>query len=251
MGTVMETIAVIILAAGKGTRMKSDKAKVLHELNGKPMIRYVVEAARCVADDRVVVVIGHQAEQVERVVSETAQVRFCIQREQKGTGHAVICALPEIPDDVTSVVILCGDVPLIRPETIRALVENHLAGGAAVTVLTVNTPNPTGYGRIVVGDHGAIERIVEEADADADQKKITLVNAGIYCVDREFLGKALSQINDRNAQGELYLTDIIEIAHRQSRPIGMSLCVSENEVIGVNTCDDLESAEKLLAGRLG
>ncbi|WP_459924767.1 NTP transferase domain-containing protein [Desulfatiferula olefinivorans] len=247
----METIAVIILAAGKGTRMKSDKAKVLHELNGKPMIRYVVEAARCVADDRVVVVIGHQAEQVERVVSETAQVRFCIQREQKGTGHAVICALPEIPDDVTSVVILCGDVPLIRPETIRALVENHLAGGAAVTVLTVNTPNPTGYGRIVVGDHGAIERIVEEADADADQKKITLVNAGIYCVDREFLGKALSQINDRNAQGELYLTDIIEIAHRQSRPIGMSLCVSENEVIGVNTCDDLESAEKLLAGRLG
>lgn len=245
-----DTIAVIILAAGKGTRMKSDKAKVLHELNGKPMIRFVVETARQVAEDRVIVVVGHQADQVERAVRETAQTRFCVQREQKGTGHAVICAMPEIPEGVKSVVILCGDVPLIRPETIRALVQKHQADCCAVTVLTVNVDRPTGYGRIVTGADGAITRIVEEADADADQKKITLVNAGIYCVDRDFLSSALSQINNNNAQGELYLTDIIGIAHDQNKTIGMSLCVSQAEVIGVNTCDDLVNVQKRLAGRL-
>jgi bifunctional UDP-N-acetylglucosamine pyrophosphorylase/glucosamine-1-phosphate N-acetyltransferase/UDP-N-acetylglucosamine pyrophosphorylase len=249
MGSAMNSIAVIILAAGKGTRMKSDKAKVLHELNGKPMIRFVVETARQVADDRVIVVVGHQADQVERVVRDTAPTRFCVQHEQKGTGHAVICAMPEIPEGVKSIVILCGDVPLIRPETIRDLVKKHQADDCAVTVLTVNVDRPKGYGRIVSGENGAITRIVEEADADEDEKKITLVNAGIYCVDRDFLDGALSQINDNNAQGELYLTDIIGIAHDQNKTIGMSLCESQREVIGVNTCDDLVNAQKLLTVR--
>lgn len=244
-----ENIAVIILAAGKGTRMKSDKAKVLHELDGKPMIHFVVKAAQAVADDRVIVVIGHQSDLVRQAVLETAATRFCMQSEQKGTGHAVMCALPEIPSGVESVVILCGDVPLIRTETIQALIDKHHGDHCAVTVLTVHVSQPTGYGRIVVGQDGAITRIVEEADAEPDEKKISLVNAGIYCIGRKFLSSALSQIRDDNAQGELYLTDIISIAHRENKRIGMCLCASEDEVIGVNTCDDLNKAQTLIAGR--
>lgn len=247
MNTFCENTAVIILAAGKGTRMKSDKAKVLHELHGRSMISFVVETAQKVSGDHVIVVVGHQREQVESEVLKTANTRFCFQAEQKGTGHAVMCALPEIPEHVSSVIILCGDVPLIKPETIYNLIRGHEKEGASVTVLAVNVDNPTGYGRIILGPDGLVTKIVEQADANEVEKNITLINAGIYCIDTDFLKDALHRIRADNAQGELYLTDIIEIAHKDHKKIGMSICPSSMEVIGVNTCDDLIKAHTFIS----
>ncbi|MBU1168364.1 MAG: NTP transferase domain-containing protein [Proteobacteria bacterium] len=244
-----KNVAVIILAAGKGTRMKSDKAKVLHELNGRPMIGFVVDVAKTVAGDNVVVVVGHQRELVEKEVLKSANTRFAVQREQKGTGHAVMCALPEIPSHVTSVIILCGDVPLIRVETIHDLLGQHAKEDAAVTVLGVKVDVPTGYGRLIVGPDGSVIKIVEQADATDAEKKIQLINAGIYCIETDFLKDALNRITNDNAQGELYLTDIIEIAHRDQKKIGMCVCASEAEVIGVNTCDDLNKAQALMPSK--
>lgn len=240
-------VAIVILAAGKGTRMKSDKAKVLHELKGRSMICYVVDTAHAIAGDDVIVVIGHQKEMVKESVLKTAKTRFSIQDEQKGTGHAVMCALPEIQPNIRSVIVLCGDVPLIKKNTINDLIQKHEAEGCDVTVLTVDSEKPTGYGRIILGDGGTVTRIVEEADANEEEKKVTLINSGIYCIDTEFLRDALCRITDDNNQGELYLTDIIGIAHDDKKKIGMSLCLSEAEVIGVNTIDDLKRAENLMS----
>lgn len=240
-------VAIVILAAGKGTRMKSDKAKVLHELNGRPMVSYVVDTARSVAGDDVIVVIGHQKETVKASVLKTAKTRFSVQDEQKGTGHAVMCALPEIQPHIRSVIVLCGDVPLIETKTIDGLIQQHEKQGCDVTVLTVNVSKPTGYGRIIQASDGSVTRIVEEADASEDEKKVTLINSGIYCIQTDFLKDALYRIKDNNNQGELYLTDIIGIAHGDGKRIGMSLCPSEAEVIGVNTLDDLKRAEDLMS----
>lgn len=240
-------VAIVILAAGKGTRMKSDKAKVLHELKGRPMISYVVETAHGIAGDDVIVVIGHQKEEVRESVLKTAKTRFSIQEEQKGTGHAVMCALTEIQPHVRSVIVLCGDVPLIERKTIEDLIKKHDSEGCDVTVLTVHIDKPTGYGRIIMGPDGSVTRIVEEADANEEEKKVTLINSGIYCIETGFLKDALYRIKDDNNQGELYLTDIIGIAHDDGRKIGMSLCPTETEVIGVNTLDDLKRAEGLMS----
>jgi UDP-N-acetylglucosamine diphosphorylase/glucosamine-1-phosphate N-acetyltransferase len=203
-------IAVIILAAGKGTRMKSDKAKVLHEIAGRSMIIYVVEAARKVAGDNVIVVIGHQAPEVRECLSGVDGLIFVHQDRQLGTAHAVLCALPHIPDDCEEVVVLCGDVPLIQSETIADLVADHLDNTRDISLLAVELDNPQGYGRVLLdGDGRAVTAIIEEADATAEQKEIRLINTGIYCLDKDFLVNSLPQIKPDNAQGELYLTDIM------------------------------------------
>lgn len=242
----MKNIAVIILAAGKGTRMKSDKAKVLHEINGKPMVNYVAEAASKVADDGIVVVIGHQREDVKNAVFRTVNARFAIQEEQKGTGHAVHCALPEIDSSVENIVILCGDVPLITPDTINNLIDKHKNENAAVTVLAVNVKNPKGYGRMITDESGSVLRIVEEADANENERSICLINSGIYCVAKDFLFQSISKIKDSNAQKEYYLTDIVGIANLDKKRVSMFIGPSTDEVVGVNTCDDLENAQRLL-----
>ena len=180
-------VAVVILAAGMGKRMKSDKAKVLHEIQGRPMILYVVETARKIAGDNVIVVIGNQAQQVRAIISETAELLFAYQEQQLGTAHAVRCALPQIPEHCDQVIILCGDVPLIQPETIAALVEDHLRARRDVSLLAVEMDNPSGYGRVLLDDNRQISAIIEEADTNADQKRIKLINSGIYCIDKAFL----------------------------------------------------------------
>ncbi len=242
-------VAVVILAAGLGTRMKSDKAKVLHEVLDRPMISYVVETAVAVAGEQVVVVVGHQAERVRAVAGAEARVRFALQREQLGTGHAVMCALPQLRPESEHVVILCGDVPLLTATTVKKLVADHLAHRRHLTVLAVELNNPGGYGRILIDGRRNLRGIVEEADADERQKAIRLINSGIYCVERNFLADALERIDGDNAQGELYLTDIVGVGYRQKRRLGIVVGDDVDEIVGVNSVDDLRAAESLMRKR--
>jgi UDP-N-acetylglucosamine diphosphorylase/glucosamine-1-phosphate N-acetyltransferase len=242
--------AVVILAAGKGTRMKSDKAKVLHELNGRPMITFVVDAASQIAAENVIVVIGHQKDIVKEVVLKNANTGFAIQEKQLGTGHAVKCAMSEIEESIKSVMILCGDVPLISADTIFQLRQKHNNEGNVVTVLSVEVEDPYGYGRMVQSQSGSIEKIVEESDASDNEKEIKFINSGIYCVEKKFLKTALNNIADNNAQGEFYLTDIVEIACNENKKIGIYIGQNSKEVKGINTLDDLTEAQSLLDSKL-
>ncbi len=246
---MIENVAVIILAAGLGKRMKSDKAKVLHEIQGRPMILYVVETARKIAGDDVVVVIGNQAQEVRAIISDTAELFFAYQDQQLGTGHAVLCALPQIPEHCDQVIILCGDVPLIQPETIAALVEDHLRARRDVSLLAVEMDNPSGYGRVLLDDNRQISAIIEEADANADQKRIKLINSGIYCIDKAFLLQALPEIRPDNAQGELYLTDIMSIGYQEKRNMGVVVGTNCQKIIGINTCQDLATVDAIMKSR--
>jgi UDP-N-acetylglucosamine diphosphorylase/glucosamine-1-phosphate N-acetyltransferase len=235
-----KTPAIVILAAGLGTRMKSDKAKVLHEIHGKPMIEYVVATARQIAPDGVVVVVGHQADRVEVAVRARHTARFALQSEQLGTGHATNCALDKLPSATTDVIILCGDVPLIRPETLHRLWEDHTASNRTLTVLGVEMENPRGYGRLLLDENGAFTGIVEEADARETQKAVRLVNSGIYCVEKGFLTQALGEVGADNAQGEYYLTDIVAIGHARGLTMGVLTGSNPSEVIGVNSPKELK-----------
>ena len=239
-------IGAIILAAGMGTRMKSDKAKVLHEIQGKPMILYVVETARKVVGDNIIVVIGNQAETVRAVVSDTAEILFAYQEQQLGTAHAVLCAMPNIPSHCDHVIILCGDVPLIQAETISELVEDHLDNGRDISLLAVEMENPYGYGRILIDDSHQLHAIIEEADATEAQKRIKLINSGIYCFNKAFLNQALPNIGSNNAQGELYLTDVISVGYKQQRKMGVMIGTNRQQILGINTCQDLEAVDAIM-----
>jgi len=247
---MIKNVAVVILAAGMGTRMQSDKAKVLHEIQGRPMILYVVETARKIVGDDVVVVIGHQAQKVRAIVSDTAELRFAYQEQQLGTAHAVLCALPLVPEHCKHVVILCGDVPLIQPETIADLAADHLSARRDISVLAVELDNPFGYGRILLDDNRQISAIIEEADATADQKQIKLINSGIYCVDKAFLLEALPKIRPDNAQGEFYLTDIMSVGYKEKRNMGVMIGTNRQQILGINTCRDLEAVDAIMKARL-
>lgn len=239
-------VAVIILAAGLGKRMKSDMAKVLHEVLGRPMIRYVVETARRIAGKDVIVVVGHQAQKVMDAVSAYAEVLFAYQEKQLGTGHAVLCAFEYIPEYVSEIVILCGDVPMLRAATIQRLLDDHKAAKRDLSLLAVTVDNPKGYGRVLIDENRRLIKIVEEADATPEQKKIRTVNAGIYCVTKKFLTDSLQQIKPNNVQGELYLTDIIEIGYREKHAVGVLFGDDGGEVMGVNSYPDLLAAEKIM-----
>jgi bifunctional N-acetylglucosamine-1-phosphate-uridyltransferase/glucosamine-1-phosphate-acetyltransferase GlmU-like protein len=173
-------------------------------------------------------------------------VLFALQPEQLGTGHAVQCALPVVPVVCRVVVILCGDVPLIKPSTIRRLIREHFLKENEVTLLAVTVDDPFGYGRVICNPSGDVEAIIEESDATADEKRIDLINSGIYCVNRRFLEIALSGIESFNAQQEIYLTDIIAIARNAGRKIGLLTIDDPSEVIGINTIQDLQQAEAMM-----
>jgi UDP-N-acetylglucosamine diphosphorylase/glucosamine-1-phosphate N-acetyltransferase len=242
-------IAVVILAAGLGKRMKSTRAKVLHEVLGKPMVVYVVETAVQIAGKAVVVVIGNQAEEVRRVVSRSSEVAFAYQDRQLGTGHAVMCALPQLPADSEEIMVLCGDVPLITAATLRAMVADHLQSGRDATLLAVDLDLPHGYGRILTTPDGRISGIVEEADATDEQRAIRTINSGIYCINRRFLEEALPRLTSDNAQGEFYLTDIIRIGYASGRKVGAARAHNADEILGINTPQDLSRVEAIMSGR--
>jgi len=244
----MERLSVIILAAGKGTRMNSSTAKVLHRIRGKPMIQLVVDQAACLDPGSVIVVVGVQADQVKQVVSSIyPAVRFASQVHQLGTGHAVSCAVSELPDNAEHALILCGDVPFIKAATLSRLVDTHMREENIITILGASVDDPFGYGRLVLSEQGRVLRIVEEADATDAEKRIKYVNTGIYCVNRLAMEKMLKQISTDNAQNEMYLTDIVGVAAENSLKIGMITCESVTEILGINTIQDLEKAEAVIS----
>ncbi|MBU1163659.1 MAG: NTP transferase domain-containing protein [Proteobacteria bacterium] len=250
MQTVIDNVAAVILAAGMGTRMKSNKAKVLHEIIGRPMVMYVVETASKVVGNNIVLVIGNQADKVKRIVSERIDVIFAIQEEQLGTGHAVLCAQPYIPEHADQVVILCGDVPLITPYTLIQLIDDHINAVREISILAVEIDNPKGYGRILLDKNRNVNGIVEETDATEEQKGIKIINTGIYCIKKDYLFDALKKIKSDNVQGELYLTDIIGIGYKEGKNIGVLVGSDVEEVIGVNNSEDLIKVEIIMRERL-
>lgn len=235
----------LILAAGKGTRMKSDLAKVLHILEGKPLLDYSLAAARLAGAEKIVVIVGHQAEVVKKEFAGSGAV-FVEQNPQLGTGHAVLQAKDVLADYSGLTVILCGDVPLLRPATISGLIANHQASGAPVTVLTTCPADPRGYGRVVKDVQGNVSKIVEERDATAAEKSIDEINTGIYCVDTPFLFAALGEITNDNSQREYYLTDIVEIACRKGFTVRANIAPDYVEVMGINTPEELARASQHL-----
>jgi UDP-N-acetylglucosamine diphosphorylase/glucosamine-1-phosphate N-acetyltransferase len=235
----------LILAAGKGTRMKSDLAKVLHELAEKPLLYYSLEAARNAGADKIVVIIGHQAGEVRKKFPDTGII-FVEQKPQLGTGHAVMQAKKALEGYRGLTVILCGDVPLLKPETINGLIEKHVTSKVQLTVLTTYPTDVKGYGRVVKNATGNILKIVEERDATETEKKIGEINTGIYCADTTFLFNALEKIKKNNDQKEYYLTDIVEIACREGVSIQSHIAIDYIEVMGINTSEQLKLAADYL-----
>ncbi len=227
--------AVVVLAAGEGTRMKSAIPKVLHALGGRSLVGHAVKAAEALDPEHLVVVVGHGRDQVIAHLGEIApKVRTAVQDEQRGTGHAVQCALAELPDLTGTVVVTYGDVPLLTGETLRALVDDHAEQGNAVTVLTAQLDEPTGYGRVVRGADGSVDAIVEEKDATSAERAIREINSGIYAFDVAALRDGLARLTTDNAQGELYLTDVLGIARSDGKRVGALPIDDTVQTEGVN-----------------
>lgn len=247
--------AVVVLAAGAGTRMKSERQKTLHEIGGRSMLAHSLHAAAGVDPNYLVAVVGHQREQVAPAVTEIAaqlgvEIRQAVQEEQNGTGHAVQVGLAAIPDFDGTVVVTNGDVPLLRSETIGALVEAHETQGAAVTVLSLEFDDPTGYGRIIRGTDGSVTEIVEEKDASDEQRRVREVNSGVFAFDGAVLRDALTRITTDNAQGELYITDVLGIARGDGKKVAAFTAPDPRELAGVNDRVQLAAAGKELNRRL-
>ncbi|MDH4320884.1 MAG: NTP transferase domain-containing protein [Desulfobulbaceae bacterium] len=241
-------ITAVVLAAGKGTRMKSAQAKVLHEIFFAPMIHHVLDALQGLDLHRIVVVTGHQREMVQAALGGYA-VTVVEQIEQLGTGHAVLSAAKEICEDDGTVLILCGDTPLIRGRMLQSFITGHRDSGAVLSVMTTRLDDPTNYGRVVTDAAGNILRIVEEKDASESVRLINEINAGIYCVDGAFLLDALKQVGTDNKQGEVYLTDIVAIAKSHGQPMHRVVCDDPVEVMGVNSRIELAQAHLALQER--
>ena len=227
--------AVVILAAGEGKRMKSSRSKLLHEIAGHSMVSYSIRTATSLEPERVVVVVGHGRDQVQAHLAEIApHVITAIQEQQLGTGHAVQVALGHLPDVTGEVVVTYGDVPLLTAETLADLVSLHRSSGSAVTVLTANVDDPTGYGRIVRDSDDLVSRVVEDKDAGPDERAISEINSGIYVFDAETLRSGLSEIHAENAQGELYLTDVVASARRAGKMVRAHMIDDLWQTEGVN-----------------
>ena len=243
-----EYVMTIIMAAGKGTRMKSNKSKLVHEIYGKPLVKRVVELAEKIGSDEIVAVVGHLREQVQEVLGDS--VKYAYQDELLGTGHAVMQARKYLEGKKGKVVILYGDVPIIRPETLKNLISKSIKNKEYATLLTAKYENPMGYGRIIRDEGGNIKEIIEEKDADPLQKKIKEINSGIYCFDIEELLIALKKVKNDNAQGEYYLTDVIKIMNDEGLKTGAVIVEDNTEILGVNDRSQLELLTRVLRMRI-
>ncbi|MDK2820646.1 MAG: bifunctional UDP-N-acetylglucosamine pyrophosphorylase / glucosamine-phosphate N-acetyltransferase [Clostridia bacterium] len=243
----MPEVAAVILAAGKGKRMHSDIPKVLHQVAGKPMVKHVLEAAEAAGINKNIIVVGHEAQLVVDTLGR--QNIYVLQEQQLGTGHALAQAR-EKASSVATVLVLCGDTPLIKSQTLEKLLQHHQKKEAAVTILTSRVDNPTGYGRIIRDVEGKIKGIVEERDASEEQKLINEINTGIYCFDTSYLWTFLEQLKPDNDQGEYYLTDVVAMCC-QHNLITESVVTNEpEEVLGVNNRAQLAIAGQILRERI-
>lgn len=247
--TTHSACAVVVLAAGAGTRMKSTTQKTLHHIGGRSLLSHSLHAAAAIDPAHLVTVVGHQREQVSPAVEDIAQalgreIRQAVQPEQNGTGHAVECGMTALQDFTGTVVVTNADVPLLKPETISSLVEAHESARASVTVLSIELDQPTGYGRIIRDTDGNVREIVEEKDANDEQRRVREVNSGVFAFDAEVLNDALGRLDSNNAQGELYITDVLGIARSDGRTVSAHIASDPRELAGVN--DRVQLAE---AGR--
>jgi bifunctional UDP-N-acetylglucosamine pyrophosphorylase/glucosamine-1-phosphate N-acetyltransferase len=244
---------VIVLAAGAGTRMKSDRPKVLHELAGKPMLWHALRSAAGLAPERLVAVLGHGRDQVGKFLAESDDlppVDIAVQDEQLGTGHAVACATAVTGTLTGTVLVTYGDVPLLQTSTLSALAEEHVTSANAVTILTASLVDPTGYGRVIRSDAGDVVGIVEQKDADPDQLAVREVNSGVYAFDGAVLTDALGRLSDANAAGERYLTDVVGIARVDGRRVGSLQAPDAVETEGINDRVQLADLARVLNARL-
>lgn len=238
-----DTIA-LILAAGKGKRMKSDLAKVLHRLDGRYIVDYVIDNARRAGIEKQIMVIGHQAEKVRQALADR-NLLFALQEQQRGTGHAVMMAREHLRNFSGDLVVLCGDMPLVKESTIRNLVSERRRLDAAAVVLTVILDNPARYGRIVRDEKGLLKAIVEYRDADEKIRKINEVNTGAFCFDWKKLNEILDNLSDKNEQKEYYLTDSIDIFVRKGETVGALVASDPGEGFGINSAEELSWVESL------
>jgi UDP-N-acetylglucosamine pyrophosphorylase len=247
----MSKFATIIMAAGKGTRMKDpSKPKVMFEVNGKPMVEHVVELAQSLGAERIITIVGFQREALYSHLENVApMVEFAVQDPQLGTGHAVMQAEPFLRRYEGDVLVLSGDVPILSAKTILNLIEHHRDNNAAGTILTAMMDDPTGYGRILRSKSGYVIGIVEHKDASEEQKKIKEINSGIYLFDSRYLFSSLQHINPHNAQNEYYLPDVFSHFWRQKLVVAAMATEDANEIRGVNTLEQLEEAELALKKR--
>lgn len=244
----MESFCAIVLAAGAGTRMKSDKAKVIHEICGKPMVNWVIQALKASKVDNIIVVTGHQEEQVKSCITE--EVEFVTQSQQLGTGHAVMQVKPYIEGKKGHCLVLCADTPLITSQTIEQLICEHTDNKRAMSILTAVFEDPKGYGRIIRDDSSNVTGIVEHRDANAQQLQIKEINTGMYCFEIEYLLNSLSMLSNHNDQKEYYLTDTVSIIRENGGKIGTTILENVDEMMGINDRIQLSCAQKILNRRI-
>ena len=245
-------LTVAILAAGKGTRMNvPDLPKVLVPMNGKPLLEYVLETIENLNSSKTVVILGHEKEKVTHFISQNnySNIKTVLQEPQLGTGHAVDQTRNELIDSNSDVMILCGDVPLLTLETLKSFIKYHNDNESSLTVLSAIAPNPTGYGRVIRDETNNFTRIVEQKDANEEEKEVTEINSGTYLVKSDLLFSALERVNNSNAQGEYYLTDIVEIIKNDGYKVMAFPTSNIDEIQGINSIEDLKIAEVKLNSR--
>ncbi|MFJ6414916.1 bifunctional UDP-N-acetylglucosamine diphosphorylase/glucosamine-1-phosphate N-acetyltransferase GlmU [Terribacillus saccharophilus] len=238
----------VILAAGKGTRMKSKLYKVLHPVMGKPMVQHVTDQLNSLQLDKLITIVGHGAEDVKAQLGDVSE--YALQEEQLGTGHAVLQAEEFLKDNEGVTVVLSGDTPLITGQTIQALLNHHEQQGASATVLTAKAPDPAGYGRVIRSDAGEVLRIVEHKDANAQELLVDEINTGTYCFDNKLLFQALHNVSNDNAQGEYYLPDVLELLKKDNKLVTAYQTPDFDETMGVNDRVALSQAEQIMKRRV-
>lgn len=244
----MTSTYAVILAAGQGTRMKSKLYKVLHPVCGMPMVEHVANNVEQVGVEKIVTIVGHGAEKVQEQLGSKSE--YALQEEQLGTAHAVQQAASLIEGLPGTTLVVCGDTPLIRPETMEALLAHHNETAAKATILTGIADNPAGYGRIIRDSEGSVAKIVEQKDASAEEQQVKEINTGTYCFDNEALFEALKKVSNSNAQGEYYLPDVIEILQKQGEVVAAYATDSFDETLGVNDRVALSEAERTMRQRI-
>ncbi len=241
----MKDVAALVLAAGKGTRMYSDLAKVLHPICGRPMLSYTLAALQELELSRILVVVGHQAELIKSVHSDT-EVEWVLQAEQLGTAHAVQCGLPHLSGFAGSVLICCGDTPLLTADTLHTFQSEHFKDDADLSILSIMPENPGSYGRILRDSRDAVLGIIEAKDASDEERSIREVNSGIYCAKADVLREVIPDIGNANVQGEYYLTDLVQKAVERGLKVKAFTAADPTEFLGVNTKDELAAAERII-----